>query len=199
MTSTKHDVRRREIADIVCKLVAEVGMEAVTIRDVAREAGYSTTIVSHYFRNKKDLLVFTVKESRLRSQRRVEDVAAEGGDLQTCLEEFLPLDRVRLSEWRTWFGFWGTAKSDPDIAAERLTAQHESHDLIVNLLETERKKGKLPKTFDCGFHATRLQAVINGLAGLVTMDPDAWPPRRQRSMLAWELKTMQKYCSDAES
>lgn len=199
MTSTKHDIRRREIADIVCNLVAEMGIEAVTIRDVAREAGYSTTIVSHYFRNKKDLLVFTVKESRLRSQRRVEEAAGADADLQTCLEEFLPLDRTRLSEWRTWFGFWGTAKSDPDIAAERLTAQHESHDLIVGLLETERSKGKLPKALDCGYHATRLQAVINGFAGLVTMDPDAWPPRRQRAMLAWELRMMQKYCADGDA
>lgn len=195
MASAKHDVRRREIADIVCKLVAEMGIEAVTIRDVAREAGYSTTIVSHYFRNKKDLLVFTVKESRLRSQRRVEEVASTGGDLQVCLEEFLPLDRARLSEWRTWFGFWGSGKSDPDIAAERLTAQHESHDLIVGLLEAERKRGMLPPTLDCSFHATRLQTVINGLAGLVTMDPDAWPPQRQRSMLAWELEMMRRYCA----
>ncbi|MFA7440201.1 MAG: TetR/AcrR family transcriptional regulator [Sphingomonadaceae bacterium] len=198
MINSRHEARRREIADIVCGLVADLGIEGVTIRDIAREAGYSTTIISHYFRNKKDLLVFTVKESRLRSQRRVEEAAAAGGNLQTCLEEFLPLDRLRLAEWRTWFGFWGSAKNDPDIAAERLTAQQESHHLIVNLLETERARGKLPKSLDCEYHATRLQAVINGLAGLVTMDPDAWSPRRLRSMVAWEVRMMRKYNADDE-
>ena len=54
-----HSKRRDEIAKVVKRIIAESGMESVTVRNVAREAGFSSTIVGHYFKDKRDLLAFT--------------------------------------------------------------------------------------------------------------------------------------------
>jgi len=51
-----HDARRREVGAIAARLIATSGLEGVTVRDVARIAGFSTAVVSHYFDNKRALL-----------------------------------------------------------------------------------------------------------------------------------------------
>lgn len=40
------------------------------------------------------------------------------GRLRAVLLESLPLDDVRLEEWRVWLAFWGESMRDPELAAE---------------------------------------------------------------------------------
>jgi AcrR family transcriptional regulator len=42
--------RRRKVAAIATKMIAREGPDAVTVRDVAAAAGYSTKVISHYSR-----------------------------------------------------------------------------------------------------------------------------------------------------
>ncbi len=51
-----HEQRRREVAAVAADLVAAHGRRALTVRNVADAAGYSTTVVSHYFDDLADLL-----------------------------------------------------------------------------------------------------------------------------------------------
>jgi AcrR family transcriptional regulator len=52
-----HDERRAFIADVVKEMIAETGIESVTIRAVARKAGFRSTVLVHYFRDKQHLLI----------------------------------------------------------------------------------------------------------------------------------------------
>ncbi|MEP7174448.1 MAG: TetR family transcriptional regulator, partial [Aestuariivirga sp.] len=49
--------RRRQICDVLLDVVAEAGISAVTIRGVAERSGWSTGVISHYFKNRQDLLL----------------------------------------------------------------------------------------------------------------------------------------------
>ena len=51
-----HDARRRRVAEEAAELIAERGIDAVTFREIGERAGCSTAIVSHYFRDKRDVL-----------------------------------------------------------------------------------------------------------------------------------------------
>ena len=51
-----HERRRRAVAAVAADLVAAEGRRALTVRNVADAAGYSTTVVSHYFDDLADLL-----------------------------------------------------------------------------------------------------------------------------------------------
>lgn len=52
-----HDERRREICDVLLDVVAEAGIAAATIREVADRSKWSTGVISHYFKNRQDLLL----------------------------------------------------------------------------------------------------------------------------------------------
>lgn len=185
-----HDERRKLIARVVKRMVAESGMEAVTVRNVAREAGFSSTIVSHYFRNKRELLSYTYGTIRSQAIERVEEAFRSNADLLTCFERVLPMNPENLADWQAWFGFWGKATSDSDLAAERIMGTEGTKQLFKRIIERAQARGELPSHLDLDFHANRLQMFINGLASFVVMQPGVWTPEVQRQLLGSELDLM---------
>jgi len=51
-----HEERRAEVAAAVWRIVSRDGLEAATVRRVAAETGMSTSVVSHYFAGKDELV-----------------------------------------------------------------------------------------------------------------------------------------------
>jgi AcrR family transcriptional regulator len=188
-----HDERRQQIATVVKRMVAEAGMEAVTFRNVAREAGFSSTIVSHYFRDKRELLSVTYSSIRTYAIETIEDAFKARADLFTCFEKLLPVNTHNLADWQAWFGFWGKATSDAGLAADRVAAVEGTQKLFIRILQHAVDDGELPDGLDLDLHAYRLQMFINGLSSFVVMDPKAWPPRRQRAMLAAEIELLKSF------
>lgn len=185
-----HAKRRSLIATVVKRIVAESGMESVTVRNVAHEAGFSSTIVSHYFRNKLDLLTFTYGSIRTGAVQRIEAAFARDANLLDCFETVLPTNAENLADWQAWFGFWGKTTSDPSLAAERMANVEGTNALFQRILKHAQKRGELPGKLDTAAHANRLQIFINGLASFVVMNPAAWSRAAQRAALNAEIQTM---------
>ena len=57
-----HDVRRREIAQAVWAVIAERGIEGVTLRSVASEAGVSVGRIQHYHASREELVRDSCRE-----------------------------------------------------------------------------------------------------------------------------------------
>lgn len=55
-------IRRRQLIDATLEAINEVGMHDATIAQIARRAGVSTGIISHYFRDKNGLLEATMRD-----------------------------------------------------------------------------------------------------------------------------------------
>ncbi|MDD2669165.1 TetR/AcrR family transcriptional regulator, partial [Zoogloea sp.] len=90
-----HEKRRQQIAGIAADLISRVGLDALTMREIAAAAGYSTTIVTHYFASKRDLLLYTYRASASNAQGRVNAVLARDPcDLKGSIEALLPLDEA---------------------------------------------------------------------------------------------------------
>ncbi|MFT7459671.1 MAG: AcrR family transcriptional regulator [Planctomycetota bacterium] len=185
-----HNERRDQIAEVVKRIIAESGMDSVTVRNVAREAGFSSTIVGHYFRDKRDLLAYTYGTLRTHGIELVDKAFGDEMTVHECFESLLPTNPSNLSDWQVWFGFWGKAISDPDLAAERLAAIEATNELFQRILKRGIDRGELPKHLDVTVHAIRLQVFINGLASFVVTQPSAWPPEAQRTMLTAEIDMM---------
>src|SRR5688572_9761853 len=66
-----HDARRRQVADAVERLVADEGLDAVTVARTAAAAGISVGLVQHYFPAKDDMLLHTFTAVRQRIEQRV--------------------------------------------------------------------------------------------------------------------------------
>ena len=72
-----HDERRERIVEIVAEMLATVGAEKTTIREIARQSGYSRGFIEHYFHNKEELITKTIRWINERSLARA-DAALEG-------------------------------------------------------------------------------------------------------------------------
>ena len=53
--------RRAELIEVTAREIARVGLERVTLRDIARAGGWTTGIVSHYFVDKRELMIATFR------------------------------------------------------------------------------------------------------------------------------------------
>jgi AcrR family transcriptional regulator len=168
-----HETRRRELAAAVWRVISSRGPHAVTIRDVAREAGWSSGALRHYFPTKEELLLFAFRLAAERAAGRIR--AAGGTPLGRLLEEALPLDDARRDEARIWFAFVGQASSHPLLAAELESAYRWIVDWVAAQLPADMRRRRTV--------AALLFAAVDGIAVQALASPAAMSPSRQRAAL----------------
>ena len=56
-----HEEQRRRFAEATMRVIASQGLEGVTMRAVASEAGLSYGSLFHYFESKDDLLMHAIR------------------------------------------------------------------------------------------------------------------------------------------
>jgi AcrR family transcriptional regulator len=183
-----HEERRRQVIAVASRLIAEAGLEAVTVRDVAEAAECSTAIVSHYFHNKRELLFLTYNSSIEVVQGRCDSVLArDPGDLRSYVAELMPLDEARLIEWKIWLAFWARAVADPEIAAMQRSCVKRARAGILEVLRRLEGAGELAPGLDVAAEARRTLSLVMGMAVQVMFDANDWPAERQRDQLEGEI------------
>ena len=119
-------MRRAELAAAVWRLVSSEGLDALTVRRVAAEAGWSTGALVHYFPDKEALVLFAFRTVADRVGRRVVGRPRTRRDplelARRCSVEGLPLDAERRAEMRVWFAFLGLALTRPALAKAQRVA-----------------------------------------------------------------------------
>ncbi|MFA7440193.1 MAG: TetR/AcrR family transcriptional regulator [Sphingomonadaceae bacterium] len=177
-----HDERRVQIARVVEQLVYDRGIDGLTIRDVANQVGCSTSVISHYFRSKLEMLTFTQRQARLRTIDRLNASIEEGRGYLEAIEEVLPLTEEYYRDWHTWFAFWGMAPTEPTVSREWAEASSTSHGFFAELIRRGQEDGSIPASVNETEAATTIQIIVNGIASLVSQDRSAWPADRQTSV-----------------
>lgn len=113
-----HDQRRAHIASITIDLVASEGIEAATIRRIAAEAGFSTTAVTHYFADKRELLVWAFQVLSHEGEQRFEQaVAIDPSDSIGALLTMVPWCPINIRRWKAYLAFWDQAARDHELAS----------------------------------------------------------------------------------
>ena len=107
-----HDGRREVIARAAATVIAERGLQQLTLRDLAAELGATTGVLTHYFPS-KDALVAHTKELVFDARYARARLAAEGQTgrerLHAVVAELLPLAAERETTWRVLVAFQGSA------------------------------------------------------------------------------------------
>ncbi|HYE45264.1 MAG TPA: TetR/AcrR family transcriptional regulator [Caulobacter sp.] len=173
------------------KLIAKAGLEAVTVRDVAAAAGFSTAIVSHYFRNKMELLHLCYQATIDHSTARWEAALADNdGDLRAYLAEIMPLDEQRFMEWRIWMAFWAKAATDEAFAVIQRDCVTLARSRITDAIDALFERGLIRPEIDRAQAARHLLALITGMAVQVMFDADDWPAQRQHDLIDSALRPL---------
>ncbi|WP_231639097.1 TetR/AcrR family transcriptional regulator [Sphingomonas profundi] len=175
------------MAAAASRLLARGGLDGVTVREVAAEAGSSTHVVSHYFDGKSELLLFTLREASGRSVERMKAAMKAGLDLTACLETLLPLDEERLADVRIWTFFWAGALSDPALEAELKKFGTVWRHLFAGLIDLHGH-GENADADAIEMLAQRLQAVVAGIGMYGVLG--ALSPGRQRALLHVSVRSI---------
>jgi AcrR family transcriptional regulator len=167
--------RRRQLARAACRVVGAGGLEALTTRAVAREAGWSTGVLAHYFPTRNDLIVaafrLVAEEAGSRMRRQLDQEPDPASRLWITLSEPAPLDDDRRAEARVWFAFLGLAAGDDELTAEASSRYAAWRGLVEEALVG---LGRSPA--DAITEARRMIACVDGLAVQALFDATAPPP-----------------------
>ena len=173
--------RRAELAAATAQLIARAGVGAATMRDVAAEAGWTTGALTHYFSDKRELLLFTFTSSL--AQRRIARDARDDDRprdaLLAALEGALPLDEERRRHWMVTIAFCAQAAGDEELSAAQRDAYREFR---ASTAELAVSAGIVDEAGAPAL-AEQLIAVADGIALQALFDPDSWPAARQKVTL----------------
>jgi TetR/AcrR family transcriptional repressor of bet genes len=178
-----HEERRAELASAVWRLASREGLEAITVRGVAKEAGWSTGALVHYFSDKEELLLFAFRTGADRVGRRLAKLDEHETDplerARAQLLEGLPLDRDRQDEVRVWFSSLGLALTRAALARAQRVAYRAWRDRIRDRLREAQEAGQIRADVDCLAEAAALVGLVDGLAVQATFEPRVLSASRQ--------------------
>ncbi|WP_416874184.1 TetR/AcrR family transcriptional regulator [Kitasatospora sp. SC0581] len=135
-----HEGRRRRIAEAVCLLVDEHGLEGVTLRDVATRAEVSMGAVQRCFRTKEEMLLAALAHVGERVTARVRNRLTAGPAQSAATELGLVAGEVALlreehrAEARIWLAFVAGAAVNPALAATLRSSYAALEELVVRLV-----------------------------------------------------------------
>lgn len=174
------------LTDALLRIVAERGLDTVSVREVAAEAGVSIGTVQHYFPTKDEMLAAAYAEVVTRIRRRLQ-VLPFGEDprrnLRAVLSELLPLDGRRTAECRVHLAFAARAATTSELARTQRAALSEIHRAVAAAFATAWN-GAIPQD-TCALAAHAVIATSDGLA-LHAVSSGRWLPRRTQ-LAALEL------------
>ncbi|MCM5703062.1 transcriptional regulator BetI [Larsenimonas salina] len=114
-------IRRHQLINATMQAIDEAGLADTTIARVARTAGVSTGIISHYFGGKDGLLEATMRYvlselgitiSKRRAAIGTQDARAH---LKAIVEANFDSTQISRCVMKTWLAFWATSMHREDL------------------------------------------------------------------------------------
>lgn len=181
-----HSVRRAEIIAATWRLIADRGIEATTMREIAREMGLANGALTHYYRDKNALIlaafqyVFDATNDRIAA--RLRDATGMAA-LRVFCQEVMPGDQITLQEARVVIPFWQRALTDTHMEAVFVDAMTQWRRRIEDFLAQARADGALRTAVPDHVAAEQLLAMLVGLQILATLTPDTTTAALQETLI----------------
>ncbi|MFI6299423.1 TetR/AcrR family transcriptional regulator [Nonomuraea sp. NPDC050790] len=173
-----HQQRRTLVARALWRVIAEQGLEAASLREVAAAAGVSIGQLQHYFGSKESMLRFTIEQLAEETGGRILNLAAAGGPvldvLRRVVAELVPSTPERRIEQSAWTAFLAHSAVDHEIARILRDQYRASRAVLEQSLRHAQAAGEVGPSVDPGVAAATLLALVDGLsiqAELDDLDP----------------------------
>ncbi|MFC4587153.1 TetR/AcrR family transcriptional regulator [Sphaerisporangium corydalis] len=185
-----HQERRQEVVDAARRVILREGIDAATTRAIAKEAGYSNGVLTHYFADKDDILLSALRSSHRRIAHRLKDkLAGRTGlsALRELLADNLPLDDERAGESALEVGFWGRSLAGGTLLDVQREEAAELRYIVRTLLDAAAQAGEISTGESLDDVAERLLALVDGLSLHRLLYPGRVSPEVLRRLMTAEL------------
>ncbi|MEV6948491.1 TetR/AcrR family transcriptional regulator [Streptomyces sp. NPDC051172] len=160
---------REQLLAAAMAMIAERGLEKLTMAALGREVGMSSGHLLYYFRTKDELLLQALEwsEGRLGAERG--RLLAHGGTARERLDAYVDLyvpDGHRDPHWTLWLEVWNRSQS---AAAESAARDRQAaiegvwHRDLVALIAEGVSRAEFRRV-DPDRYATRLRALLDGFS-----------------------------------
>ncbi|MGY4876446.1 transcriptional regulator BetI [Vreelandella aquamarina] len=112
-------IRRQQLIKATMEAIDEVGLAEATVIQIARRAGVSAGIISHYFGGKNGLLEATMRQiltdlgDAVAARRRALEANTPRAHLGAIIEGNFDRTQVTGPAAKTWLAFWASSMHKP--------------------------------------------------------------------------------------
>jgi len=178
------DERRRKIAEAALDVIAREGLDAATIRRIAAELGCSTTVITHYFADKQELLLWAYRALAQQAHDWIDEVAVrDPTDLAGCLLAMSAADEASERRWRVYVAFWDRAARDSQFAEAQRLHMDIALKRIANFV-----RARIGDRDDVTSISLLLNALVHGISVQALIDRRRWTLDQIRATLAREVE-----------
>jgi AcrR family transcriptional regulator len=181
-----HEQRRRQFAAAALAVISREGLEGLTMRDVAKEAGFTTGALTHYFQSKDEVLI-AVSEHGAEIVRPMMDEAATGVSareaLRDLLHTILPTTTAMKAQWRCWLAFWERGVHSPQVQRVMRERYFEYMSRVSKVIRRAQEQGEAPADLDVEHVAREIIALVDGLSVQVLLGAGKFTSVTQRQFV----------------
>lgn len=179
---------RATVLRAAVRLIAEHGIDGMTMRQVARASGLSTGTINYHFSNKRGLVLAAIDAAPPAPAGEVgyDPLAA----LQGLLRGFVLEDDERRDWWRFWVEVTAQATRDTDLRERQRLRTMRQAQTLEELLAEGVARGHLRPEVEPALVGEPLLALAHGLAVHQLLSPDAATVRRASDALEGSLREL---------
>lgn len=160
-------VRRRMLLDAARSVIAERGLHATTVRDIAAAGQVAVGTVTYHFSGMAELLAEVVR-AEMRDYSAPFMQAAERADtgrqaLQHIVNGLLADGGRAYDHWKLWLDFWALSAHDPQYAAWQQQVYAGLHALVGRSIARGVGDGSIAPIRDPSAAALEFIALQDGL------------------------------------
>jgi AcrR family transcriptional regulator len=171
----REEVRTRILA-AAAAVVADRGLAAASLDQVAAAAGFTKGAVYSNFASKDELFLALVEEATSRRVKQVTAALAGASDLDGALAAVsAALAAPDRSVQLLFVEFWQRAVRDPDVRAAFVASRRELREQIADVIAGFLAERGIATSWDPGSLAVVITALANGLALEAVPDPGVVP------------------------
>jgi AcrR family transcriptional regulator len=182
-----HETKRR-IIKATWRVIASEGIQAASFRRVAREAGCTTGLITHYFSDKNELVTYAY---RMVMEKMLLDASAaleRGGTvLERLIAAIEAIEPIRSGERDftvVLMNYWAAAAFN-EVFAEHCRGDYKRwRELIGKTISEGVSQGELRPDADVKQIADMLTLIADGLSVGITLTPSIYPKRYRGSLIA---------------
>lgn len=194
--SEKQADRRSQVAATTIRLIAEQGLQGASLRAIAHELGCTTGVLTHYFRNKDELLLFMLEE--IMEGMRVHMAAVAQGEqgierLKMMMLSVLPVNEEFKQVWQVWLAFVGYMPGH-----QGLLDTHEQHyqqfkAFIRQEMAELMAAGTISPNLDLEFEAAAWIATLDGIGVNMLAAPQKYSETELRILVDRSVRSLQTF------
>jgi AcrR family transcriptional regulator len=184
-----HDRRRKEIAMLTLDVMRAVGIENASIRGIAQRGGLSMGVLTHYFKTKDDLIVFTFRwlaeHTFAQLDQLLDDHHPGLRRLEAAINTVLP-QPGEPAALALWMSLWDRAVRNPAFAREHRDYYRRWRAYVRKFLQDAIRLKEAPARLNLDTATDLIVAGADGLWLAMTLEPRRFS-KAQRQVLLRQL------------